>query len=438
MKHRVLLRRALPLAVLAAVLYSAGWPASAFFFQKDEAVPTVAAMTKNGPAAEPISFSEEDFVVEGSGKLDSIVIATLPDAAVGCLTLGAQGIQVGDVIAMEAVDGLRFTPLAAPAGLEAQFQFTPVFSDGRSGDAVTVELYLLAEANGAPVAENLELTTYKNVAVTAQFSAVDPEGDLLTYHILNKPARGAVTMPEDGSSEFVYTPYENKTGKDSFTYVAVDAVGNTSEPATVKVKIEKANTKVTYTDMDGVSAYRSALRLAEEGVLIGECVGGTYFFQPDLPVSREEFVTLAMHTMGLDALEGVTRTGFADDDTIPTWAKGYVSSALKSGYVQGVVSADGVVFDPERTITRAEAVVLLDRMLQVTDAAVTTMYTDYDVAPAWACQAAVNLETAGVLQTNADGALALSDTLTRADAADLLCGALDVLESREDQGWSLW
>ena len=105
MKHRVLLRRALPLAVLAAVLYSAGWPASAFFFQKDEAVPTVAAMTKNGPAAEPISFSEEDFVVEGSGKLDSIVIATLPDAAVGCLTLGAQGIQVGDVIAMEAVDG---------------------------------------------------------------------------------------------------------------------------------------------------------------------------------------------------------------------------------------------------------------------------------------------------------------------------------------------
>ena len=45
MKHRVLLRRALPLAVLAAVLYSAGWPASAFFFQKDEAVPSVAAMT---------------------------------------------------------------------------------------------------------------------------------------------------------------------------------------------------------------------------------------------------------------------------------------------------------------------------------------------------------------------------------------------------------
>ena len=37
-------------------------------------------------------------------------------------------------------------------------------------------------------------------------------------------------MPEDGSSEFVYTPYENKTGKDSFTYVAVDAVGKLLRP----------------------------------------------------------------------------------------------------------------------------------------------------------------------------------------------------------------
>ena len=89
MKHRVLLRRALPLAVLAAVLYSAGWPASAFFFQKDEVAPTVAAMTKNGPAAEPISFSEEDFVVEGSGKLDSIVICRMPRSAVSPWALRA-------------------------------------------------------------------------------------------------------------------------------------------------------------------------------------------------------------------------------------------------------------------------------------------------------------------------------------------------------------
>ena len=162
------------------------------------------------------------------------------------------------------------------------------------GSPVEVGLHLLSEANSAPIAENLELCTYKNVAITARFSATDPEGDLLTFQLVDKPARGAVTMPEDGSNEFIYTPYENKTGKDSFTYVAVDAVGNTSAPATVKVKIEKAATKVTYADMDGVPACKAAIRLAEEGIFVGECMGGEYFFNPDIPVSRSEFLTMTI------------------------------------------------------------------------------------------------------------------------------------------------
>ena len=335
------------------------------------------------------------------------------------------------MIAMEAVDGLRFTPLAAPAGLEAQFQFTPVFSDGRSGDAVTVELYLLAEANGAPVAENLEFTTYKNVAVTAQFSAVDPEGDLLTYHILNKPARGAVTMPEDGSSEFVYTPYENKTGKDSFTYIAIDAVGNSSAPATVKIKIEKAGTKVAYADLDGNPAHKAAIRLAEEEIFVGECMGGQYFFQPETPVNRSQFVAMAMDVVELETLPEATMTGFADDDSISVWAKPYVASALRAGMVQGSGGdGDGAEFAPDRGITQTEAAVMLNRLLQVSDVAATGALSQ-DAAPAWAYQSVVNLEAVGVLNPEEDGSLSLSPSLTRAQAAEMLLSALEVLDFRD-------
>ena len=246
-------------------------------------------------------------------------------------------------------------------------------------------------------------------------------------------------MPEDGSSEFVYTPYENKTGKDTFSYVAVDAVGNTSQPATVKIKIQKPSTKVTYADMDGVAAYRDAIRLAEEGVLIGECMGGTYFFRPDQPVSRSEFVALAMNTVGLETLEGITRTGFADDNSIPTWAKPYISSALKAGVVQGSSNEQGqIVFNSGATITRAEASVLLDRLLQISDVSTETWYADSELAPTWAYQSAVNLETAGILRTNSQGALALEDTLTRADAAQMLSAALDVIDARNATGWFQW
>ena len=56
----------------------------------------------------------------------------------------------------------------------------------------------------------------------------------------------AVSYTHLGSARFVYTPYENKTGKDSFTYVALDQAGNTSPEAKVTLCIEKPNTKVTY------------------------------------------------------------------------------------------------------------------------------------------------------------------------------------------------
>lgn len=439
MKHRAFLRRSLPLLSLTVLLLTFALPTYALFGIGEEAeAPSVAAFSKNGPAGSAITFSAEDFVVQSGGALDSIVISTLPDQAAGILTLGGQPLNAGDVVAMSAVSGLSFQPLTASAVTSASFTFTPVFSDGTSGSLVEVGLHLLSEANSAPIAENLELCTYKNVAITARFAATDPEGDLITFQLVDKPARGAVIMPEDGASEFVYTPYENKTGKDSFTYVAVDAVGNTSEPATVKVKIEKASTKVTYSDMDGVSAHKAAIRLAEEGIFVGECMGGEYFFNPDTPVSRSEFLTMTMKATGLDALEDVTTTGFADDAAIPTWAKGYAASALKAGVVQGAADEVGrIVFNAEDTITRAEAAVLLDRALQVSDVS-ETMATVDELAPAWAVQSAANLESCGVLAAGSTGTLELNDQLTRADAAEMILGALEVLDARDSGGWFNW
>ena len=283
-----------------------------------------------------------------------------------------------------------------------------------------------ASAEGAPIARDLELETYQNVAVTGRFDGVDPEGDLLTYHVVKKPARGAVTVGEDGS--FVYEPYEDKKGKDSFTYVVVDPAGNSSDPATVKVRIQKPDTQVTYADLAGHPAHRAALRLAEEDLLVGEKLGEQWFFRPEQAMTRGEFLTLAMHAAGLEELEGVERTGFADDAAMETWAKPYVSSALKSGLVTGSLDETGqAVFRAGDPITGAEAAVLLDRALQITDVDAQTFAP---AAPAWAAQSAANLSTCGMLDDGED----LSAALTRGEAAQLICSALELLDSR-DTGW---
>lgn len=422
MKYRILTA-----AAAMALLFSAALPASAFFFNEEtETAPVAHDLLKNAPVGQSLTFTETDFLADG-GELDAIVLSTLPDSQTGTLTLGGQLLRVGDVISMEAVDGLVYTAKDAANPSAAHFEFLPVFADGTSGEAASADLFLLGEANSAPVARDMEFTTYKNVAVTERFDGVDPEGDLLTYHVVKKPARGAVTIQEDGT--FVYTPYENKTGKDTFTYVAVDAVGNSSDPATVKVKIEKPDTKVTYADLDGNPAHKAAVRLAEEGIFVGECMNGAYFFCPDEPVTRSQFVAMVMDTAGLEALEDVERTGFADDGIIETWAKPYVASALKSGLIQGSLDGEGqAVFRGGETVTAAEAAVLLDRALQVTDVDAQT-FASAD-APAWAAQSAANLSTCGML----DSGTSLGTQLTRGEAAQLLCAALEWMDSRET-GW---
>ena len=286
--------------------------------------------------------------------------------------------------------------------------------------------------NTAPVAENVSLNTYKNVEIQGTFAGVDPEGDLLTFRLVSQPARGTVTQAQEGAANFTYTPYENKTGKDAFTYVAVDAVGNTSAPATVSIKIEKQKTKVTYSDMTGVEGHREAIRLAEDGLLIGEQVNNQYFFHPEETVSRAQFTAMALAVAGVDALEGVTVTGFADDAAMAAWAKPYVSAALRSGIVRGTYNSDGqVVFQAAEPITSAEAAVLLNKALNITDIQ-NTMAAEG--TPAWCAQAVANLSSCGAMPASS----VLSEPLTRAQCAVMLDKAMDIVASRETKGWFNW
>ena len=286
--------------------------------------------------------------------------------------------------------------------------------------------------NNPPIAENLTLKTYKGVAIASRFAAVDPEGDLVTFQVVDSPARGQVTMDENDPTAFWYTPYEGKKGKDSFTYVAIDDKGNQSEPATVKITIEKQKTAVAYSDLEGNSAHYAALRLAEAGVYTGRRVGDLYCFEPEGVFSREEFLAMAMTAAGAAPLENVSLTGFYDDGNISAWAKGYVSAALAGGTVEGSRNGAGqTVFVPGGAVTCAEAAVIIDRLLATGDVAGTASAFSAETAPAWAYQSAVNMEAVSVLSGGAD----LSGTLSRGEAAEMLSAMLDVLESRDTSRW---
>ena len=411
-------------------------PSSAFFWNRKSDVPSVMDFSKNGLLGEVIAFTAEDFALSGGGNetLAAITLADLPDAGCGQLTVGGQPVSSGTVVQSSALSGLRFRIDPSPAKARTRFTFTPVFSSGLEGGQTQVTLYLLDQQNHPPIARNMELSTYRNVAVTGYFDAVDAEGDVLTFQLTSTPARGAVTLAEDGSSQFVYTPYENKTGRDAFTYVVCDTAGNTSPEATVTVRISKPDTKVTYADLEGSAAHKAAIHLAEAGLYVGRQVGGQYLFEEGAPVTRGEFITMAVSAAGAEPLTQVSMTGFYDDGDIPTWAKGAVSAALMAGAVQGSRDEMGApVFCPEQPVTLGEATVMLDRLLAVSDVPA-QVFAPEGGAAHWAGQAAANLAAVGVMRTESTAPAALSQAMTRGEAAQLLDGALDLMAARQEKG----
>lgn len=276
--------------------------------------------------------------------------------------------------------------------------------------------------NHAPVAENLQLETYRGVSVGGDFRAVDPDGDVLSYRIVSEPFKGSVTT--DGST-FIYTPADGKRGRDTFTYVAADEQGCISSEATITVEIRKQNSKVCYADLRGSALDYAAVRLAEEGIFTGERIGESWCFSPDGKITRGEFLAICAAMTELPPLEDVTRTGFSDDSGILAWQKPYVSAALLYGVIRGSTDSDGeVVFRSSDTITRAEAAVMLNNFLEISDA-VTTCRDD--ALPDWAAQAVMNLDACNICSASN---FESSGSLNRGEAALLISAALDVLKAR--------
>ena len=277
---------------------------------------------------------------------------------------------------------------------------------------------------GAPAAQDLEIATYRDIPYEAQFLASGEAGETLTFAVADQPRKGTVVVEGD---RFTYAPDEGVTGSDSFTYTATDTAGRVSQPATVKVEIQKPRSGVTYADTAGSAAAAAAQDLAEAGVFTGVKIGEQYYFEPDKTVTRGQFLAMVLETAGREVTD-VTMTGFCDDDAIPTWAKAYAAAGVADGIVQGVATEDGAAFRGEDSITFNEAATVLNRVLDVADVELEVWYADREAVPSWAAQAVGNMEAVSVLSAGSFGSDGLDGAVTRADAAQMLSAARTLLE----------
>ncbi|MCB1051791.1 MAG: tandem-95 repeat protein, partial [Acidobacteria bacterium] len=108
----------------------------------------------------------------------------------------------------------------------------------------TVFFRIDAVLNQPPTANPSSLSLLEDdPATTIALSGSDPEGQSLTFSIVNPPANGslsAITPTGPTSADIDYTPNPDFFGNDSFTFIVNDGLAN-SAPATVSLTIDPIN-----------------------------------------------------------------------------------------------------------------------------------------------------------------------------------------------------
>ena len=103
------------------------------------------------------------------------------------------------------------------------YQLNGVTTGGGSTNVSTVAVI---PPNQAPVALNTSVSGQQGSTIGGMVSASDPDGNALTYALVNGPAHGALSLHPDGS--FTYTPTAGYNGADSFSFEANDGTLNSN------------------------------------------------------------------------------------------------------------------------------------------------------------------------------------------------------------------
>ena len=377
-------------------------------------------MVKSEITGKNVVFSPEDFkTLSGKGNIDYLEIESLPETSSGRLMLGTLEVFEGQKITSSSLSSLVFVPNAEEC--EASFAFN---IDGDEYGYSCV-IYYLTDENYAPTSAGVDesfynIKTYKNISFYGKMRCDDPENDAVKYEITQIPKNGLLTVKSRSSGEYIYTPTKNFAGKDSFSYVAVDKYGNRSAEITVDVSVSRSKSGVVFRDLIGERAQYAAITLHEKGIMTGFVDGYGDVYLPNMSVYYGDFLKIALEAAGTEGDVTASKEIEGEIGKIPSEYRDSLASAYSMGYIE---LEDVVSFDCTRMITRAEAWVIVNKILDISPSKNMPVFSDIDNMPDEALSAVSALINAGFM---IDGGEASADEdLTRADAAILLSELLN-------------
>ncbi|HSF00972.1 MAG TPA: Ig-like domain-containing protein, partial [Nitrososphaeraceae archaeon] len=96
--------------------------------------------------------------------------------------------------------------------------------------------------NTVPTAQDGSVTTSQNQQLTIKLNANDADGDNLSFTIVDEPSNGQLGNMNPSTNTVTYTPDEDYSGEDNFTFIVNDGTIDSNE-ATVSIMIEEQQTE---------------------------------------------------------------------------------------------------------------------------------------------------------------------------------------------------
>ncbi|MBB6734084.1 Ig-like domain-containing protein [Cohnella sp. CBP 2801] len=171
-------------------------------------------------------------------------------------------------------------------------------------------------------------------------------------------------------------------------------------------------------DISGHWAETEIEAAVAKGIVTGYQDGS---FRPNQQVSRVEFTAMLNRALKLngsgDSSGSSEQPAFADAASIPAWARSSVAEAMAQGLIQGF--ADGT-FRPGDLMSRAEMAAIAARALHLEAKGTELIFADANDIPAWAREAAALVQQAGLMKGIDGNRFAPLAPVTRAEAAVLI------------------
>ena len=163
-------------------------------------------------------------------------------------------------------------------------------------------------------------------------------------------------------------------------------------------------------------------------VVEGSLSGGYRYFAPEDNITRIELAAMAVRVY--ESTSGITPLSdeeleeiplmFMDEEEIPVWGINYAKKAYLYGLIEGVINNGKRVFEAKSTASRAEAMTILSRAIEVKETSSNILFTDSGSIPDWAKMHIYNLYQLGIVNGYSDGTIRASNNITRDEIAKLM------------------